>query len=83
MDRTERMEKLYRSLSLDHEVAEEPPVLSPPFHPQPQSISNGNLAAGGAIPRLVQFFIYYESIGYYFNPPPPSPIASLSMGYGF
>ena len=56
MDRTERMEKLYRSLSLDHEVAEEPPVLSPPFHPQPQSISNGNLAAGGAIPRLVQFF---------------------------
>ena len=56
MDRTERMEKLYRSLSLDHEVAEEPPVLPPPFHPQPQSISNGNLAAGGAIPRLVKFF---------------------------
>lgn len=51
-DRSDRLEKMYRSLSLEPELLEPvPPSNRLPFAVEPHSASNGNLAAGGAIPR--------------------------------
>jgi len=65
-DRSERLDKLYRSLSLEPEHQDALPSNPKPFLDEPHSVhsvSNGNLSAsGGAIPRTER-----RNAGYYRN----------------